>query len=296
MTALFGILLALLLFLSLCVGLSFVVTHKQTQQVHKSPSEVGLSYDNIDLLTSDHVDLRGWWIPAEGSNRTVVFLHGYAGSCDPDLKYVPFFHEKGFNVLMFDFRAHGRSNGNFTTLGYLEKRDCRAAVEFALRKGSQAIGLLGFSMGGRVALLSAPELAQVKALISDGGPARITTVIQEQLAKKGVPGFLAASLAWMIEAGMSLRCGVNLFGQEPIVQCRRLSPLPVLFIHGDHDPYTRLNELEQMVKEAGANAASWRVPEAGHRDVDAYRPEEYIQTVTTFFERWLLDVNKSTQE
>ena len=54
-------------------------------------------------------------------------------------------------------------------------------------------------------------------------------------------------------------------------------PLPVLFIHGDHDPYTHRDELEQMVHEAGANAACWRVPEAGHRDVDAYRPEEYIQ-------------------
>lgn len=294
MTALLGVLLALFLFFSLCAGLSFVVTHKQPQKVHGSPAEFGLGYEDIHLLTSDGVQLRGWWIPAQDTTRTVIFLHGYAGSCDPDLKYAPAFHNRGFNILMFDFRAHGRSDGAFTTMGCLEKRDCLAAVEFAIDRGSRAIGLLGFSMGGRVALLTAPESPAVKAVISDGGPARITTVIAAEMTQKGVPHFLAATLAWMIEAGMSIRCGANLFEQEPIVQCRRLSPLPVLFIHGDHDPYTRLDELEQMVGRAGQNATRWRVPEAGHRDVDAYRPEEYIQTVTAFFERGLPEVKKST--
>ncbi|MGD0707404.1 MAG: alpha/beta fold hydrolase [Anaerolineaceae bacterium] len=287
MTALLGVLLVLFLFFTTCIGLSFVVTHKQSQSVHSSPAEFGLRYKDIPLLTSDGIQLRGWWIPAEGSTCTIIFLHGYAGSCDPDLKYVPFFHEKGFNVVMFDFRAHGRSDGAFTSMGYLEKQDCLAAVDFALSKGSHSIGMLGFSMGGRVALLTAPEAPAVQAVISDGGPARITTVIVAELTRKGVPHALAAVLAFMTELGMSIRCGVNLFDQEPYAQCRHLAPLPVLFIHGDHDPNTRPAELERMVREAGENAICWRVPEAGHRDVDAFRPEEYVQKVTAFFERWL---------
>jgi uncharacterized protein len=292
MTALLGVLLVLFLIFATCVGLLFAVTHKQPQKVHSSPAEFGLRYEDSHLLTSDRVQLCGWWIPAEGSTRTIIFLHGYAGSCDPDLKYVPFFHEKGFNVVMFDFRAHGRSDGAFTSMGYLEKQDCLAAVDFALSKGSRSIGLLGFSMGGRVALLTAPEAPKVKAIISDGGPARITTVIVAELTRKGVPHALAAVLAFITELGMSIRCGVNLFDQEPYVQCRRLAPLPVLFIHGDHDPYTRLDELERMVREAGEKATCWRVPEAGHRDVDTYRPEEYLQKVTAFFERWLPEDEK----
>ena len=41
----------------------------------------------------------------------MIFLHGHAGSMDPDVKYAPWFHERGISVLMFDFRGHGRSGG-----------------------------------------------------------------------------------------------------------------------------------------------------------------------------------------
>ena len=284
----FWVLIALIFILFLCVLLSLPLTRKQKQKVVCDPSEFGLSYEEISFITSDHILLRGWFIPAaDSSTRTIIFLHGYAGSCDPDLKYVPEFHRKGFNVMMFDFRAHGRSMGRFTSLGVCETRDCQAAIAEAISRGSQSIGLLGFSMGGRVAVLTGAETSQVKAIISDGGPARLSTAIAADLCQKKVPQFLANILVKMIELGISIRCGVNLFKNEPLNQAHRLSHLPVLFIHGDHDPYTRIEELETMVKAASPRAECWRIPEAGHRDGDQYRPQEYIQRVTTFFERWL---------
>ena len=277
------------LFLCVCVGLSFFISHRQIQKAFISPVAFGLVYEDIQLRTSDSIRLSGWWIPAGSSNRTIIFLHGYGGTYDPDLQYVPAFHNKGFNALMFDFRAHGRSGGHYTTVGALERQDCLAAIDFALSRGSTAIGLMGFSMGGRVAILSAPERPQVKAVLSDGGPARLTTVVSVELMKKGLPHWLANVLAFMVELGMSIVSGINLFKQEPIRQAAGLLKIPVLFIHGDHDPYTRLDELESMVLASGPNTECWRIPEAGHRDSDQYRPEEYIQKVTAFFERWLLE-------
>jgi pimeloyl-ACP methyl ester carboxylesterase len=98
---------------------------------------------------------------------------------------------------------------------------------------------------------------------------------------------LTKVLAFMTELGMCLCSGLNVFRLEPLRQAGKLSPLPVLFIHGDHDPYTRLADLEQMLQVAGPNAECWRIPEAGHRDADLFRPEEYNQRVLSFFERWL---------
>jgi pimeloyl-ACP methyl ester carboxylesterase len=276
-----------ILFLGVCVAFSFVISHKQKQKVFVSPTEFGLAFEDIRLHTSDGIRLEGWWIPAGQTRRTIIFLHGYGGTYDPDLKYVPAFHDAGFNVMMFDFRAHGRSGGHYTTVGALEQRDCLAAIDFAVGRGSLSIGLFGFSMGGRVAILSAPQRPQVKAVISDGGPPRLNIIAAYELQKRGAYRGLSKILAFMMELGMCIGSGVNVFRLEPYVQAKKLSPLPVMFIHGGHDPYTRLDDLESMVKAAGSNAEIWRVDEAGHRDADVFRPEEYNQRVLTFFEHWL---------
>lgn len=149
--------LGLVAAIGISMALSIFLTHRYPQKALSSPTEFGLDFENIELVTSDHLHLRGWWIPTNDSVKTIIFLHGYAGSMDPDLKYAPAIHQAGFNILMFDFRAHGRSEGNLTTIGTLEVSDVRAAIDFALARKSEQVGLLGFSMGGRTALLTAVQ-------------------------------------------------------------------------------------------------------------------------------------------
>ncbi|MHC1739534.1 MAG: alpha/beta hydrolase [Anaerolineaceae bacterium] len=263
------------------------MSHRQPQKVKINPLDLGLSSEEIQFRTKDGITLKGLWIPSKDSSHTIIFLHGYRGTYDPDLKYVPAFHQHGFNVLVFNFRAHGNSGGHYTTLGALEIRDCLAAIEYACNRGSLVIGLMGFSMGGRVALLTAPSSPKVNALISDGGPASLSTAFRSDIMHRGVPFWLATLSAFMIKLGMSICSGVNIFHLEPILKAGNLSPLPVLFIHGDKDPNTSITELEKMALAAGPNSKIWRIPEAGHRDADQFRPKEYEQVVLAFFEQWL---------
>lgn len=264
------------------------VIHRQPQKVFLDPGHFGLDFVDATFETADGIRLIGWWIPAPGSARTIICLHGYAGSCDPDLKYAAALHQAGFNLLYFDFRAHGRSGGSLTSVGALEVQDCLTAIRYTIERGSRSIGLLGFSMGGRVALLTAARHPQaVNAVISDCAPARLTTAFAANLGEKRLPGFLAGTLAYIIVTGMCLRTGRNLFLQEPYYQTRRLSPLPVLFIHGGKDPHTRPYELKKMVRQAGENAKCWVVPQAGHRNLEDFVGVEYIERVTAFFQRSL---------
>lgn len=265
--------------------LAFPVIYRQQQKVFSDPGQYGLAFRDVSFITEDGVRLKGWWIPTADSEKTVIFLHGYAGSCDPDLKYAPAFHNAGFNVLLFDFRAHGRSGGWITSLGALEVRDCMAAVRFVRAQGSDDIGMLGFSMGGRAALLSAAgNPGAVRAVISDGGPLRLTTAISTGLAEKGLPEFLCKTISYIIVFGMSVWARQWLFARDPIVQAGKLAPLPVLFIHGDQDPNTGPDELERTAHAAGENAAVWRIPEAGHRNAEDFIGDEYLRRVIAFFE------------
>lgn len=289
MIVLWFLLSLILVLLALGLALSFLFTRRHTPDETRSPAEYGLAFQEVAFPARDGVMLRGWWIPAKterGSlDRAVIFLHGQGGSMDPDVQYVPALNAAGFHVLMFDFRAHGRSEGRVSTVGYLERQDALGAVDFVRGQGIERIGLLGFSMGGMVAMLTAPICPEVKAVISDGGPARLFSAMTSWGVERGAPRWLASALAWLTLAATSLRLRANLFRYEPIRWVGKIAPRPILFIHGERDQY--LPDFDALVAAAGQPKQVWRVPEAGHRTVDQLYPAEYRRRVVAFFDQYV---------
>lgn len=279
------LLILILVILAIGVGLSFYFTQRAQLGETHSPDEYGSEYEAIELKTSDKLTLHGVWIPARGSDKAIVILHGHGGSYDFDLYRVPALHEAGFNVLLFDFRAHGRSEGKRMTFGYEEQCDVLAAIEFLHSHGMQHIGLLGFSYGGMAAMVTTPNCADVQAVISDGGPARIRTGIAARGMELGFPLWLGKMLAWLIIGITSLRLGVNLFRYEPIRWVGKIAPRPILFIHGDHDQY--LPDFDELYRAASSPKELWRLPEAGHTTASQLYPEEHARRVIEFFQRYL---------
>jgi uncharacterized protein len=276
--------LSLIVIIGVSIALSVFLTRRLPQQVFASPTEYGLEYEEMEFETADQIRLRGWWIPANNSKRTLVFLHGYSGSMDPDLKYAPALHQAGYNILMFDFRAHGRSEGKMTTLGALEIRDALAAIGYAQLRGSLQIGLLGFSMGGRTALLTAAESGQqISAIISDGGPLRLSYTIVQQLKQKSIPWGVRHILAWSMLLGASIRSNRNLFTNDPIQIAAKLTGIPVFLIHAELDPFTNISELHSMVASIGKNAKLEVIPGVNHRETDSQDFTGYTSKIIEFF-------------
>ena len=224
-------------------------------------------------------------MPASSSDKAVIILHGHGSSYDFDLYRAPALHEAGFNVLLFDFRAHGRSEGNHMTFGYEERRDVHGAIEFLHSRGMQHIGLLGFSYGGIVSMVATPVCPEVEAIITDGGPARMQTAIAARGVEMGAPIWLTRPLAWLIISLTSLRLRVNLFHYEPIRWVGKISPRQILFIHGEHDPY--LPDFDDLYAAARPPKELWRLPDAGHTTASQLYPEEHTRRVVEFFSRYL---------
>jgi pimeloyl-ACP methyl ester carboxylesterase len=279
------LLIFILLILAVGLALSFYFTHRgQLGEVH-TPLEYGLEFESIEFTTSDRLTLRGVWIPAAASDKAVVILHGHGTSYDLDVYRAPSLHEAGFNVLLFDFRAHGRSDGKRMTFGYEERRDVLGAIEFLHQRGMKHIGLLGFSYGGMVSMIFAAEYPGVEAVISDGGPARMRTAIAARGVEMGFPLWLTRPLAWLIIGMTSIRLGVNLFQYEPIRRVGQISPRPILFIHGDHDPY--LPNFDELYTATRQPKELWRLPEAGHCNASQFYPEEHARRVNEYFKQYL---------
>jgi len=130
-----------------------------SRALEASPADWGLTFEEVSLITTDRVQLHGWYLPHQGSRHTLLFLHGNAGNISHRGDSVQIFHRLGMNVLIFDYRGYGQSEGNPTEEGLY--RDARTAWKYLLeQRGFTAkdIVVFGRSLGGTVAARLASEV------------------------------------------------------------------------------------------------------------------------------------------
>ncbi|MBI4789553.1 MAG: alpha/beta fold hydrolase [Chloroflexi bacterium] len=251
-----------------------------------TPATYGLTAEAISFRTHDGLTLRGWWVPTSfPAKGTVVFSHGYAGDCSPDLVYVPLFNRAGYNICLFDYRGHGASDGRFTSLVYFERRDLLAALDFLRARGIERVGLMGFSMGGAIALAVAAQSPMVVGVVSDCSFGAIHRIIANAARQRGAPEPFATVIGWLVELMASVRLRANLFSADPIHSIARIAPRPVLIMHGEADEAIPCSQARQLFETARQPKELWLVPHAGHRRIEDVAPAEYRQRVIEFFDR-----------
>jgi fermentation-respiration switch protein FrsA (DUF1100 family) len=263
------------------------LTCPKRRLVGGTPSDYGLPYEPVTFTSQDKTILRGWFIQSPAPRATIIFCHGHGGSKAPDLKYVPWLREQGYNVLLFDFRAHGESDGDLTSLVYYERQDVLAAIAYLQQRGIHQVGLLGFSMGAAVAIATAPLSQAVRAVIADSAFAELRTIVNKGLRNRHIPQCISLPLTTLILWIAGHRLGCQLSDSDPLRWVGRISPRPLLIIHGGQDRDVPVSEAHRLYEAAGEPKELWIVEQAAHRNVDEIFPKEYLRRVLTFFDRWL---------
>jgi uncharacterized protein len=282
MSILLWLLVPVALVLVVGIGLSFYYTSRRPRTVFHTPAEYGLVYEDVTFKASDGLELRGCWMPAaERSAPALIIMHGHGGSLDTDLHRAPAFHRAGFAVFLFDFRAHGESRGRIASFGYLERRDVQGAVAYVRSRGAAKIGLLGFSYGGIASMLSTPLCPEVGAVASDGGPVRMRTAITGRGIEWHVPRWISSFFGWLIVVITSMRLGTNLFRYDTVRWVGKISPRPILFIHGEAD--VSCSDFDDLWNAARDPKEAWRLPGVGHTKASEVYPEEFERRVVGFF-------------
>ena len=106
------------------------------------------AYQNISLTAADGTHLAAWYVPVAQPHGTVALFHGYHSERGGLATEARYFRRLGFNTLQVDFRGSGASEGNFTSVGYDEGQDVKAAYDWAFKQNvNQKIYLFGVSMG-----------------------------------------------------------------------------------------------------------------------------------------------------
>lgn len=252
-----------------------------------TPEDVGLPFEHVMFPSRDGLMLGGRLAAERGSRRpVVVFCAGLFGSMDGDTVLVPHFYRAGFDVLQFDWRGHGISDGGRVTLGVREADDLRGALDFLQARGVRAIGLMGFSMGGAVALRVAAGDRRVACVVADGSLIDVSHAVEGFIRRQ--IGVALRPFAWLVVRLAGLRLGgIRLEEASPLPAAGRISPRPVLLIQGADDPFVPPADQDALLDACGEPRALWRVADAGHRETYDRVPEDYLTRVLGFFQTHL---------
>lgn len=214
----------------------------------------------------------------------VVVAHGFSGSTTRPLVRAVldwFAHDVG--VVAFDFRGHGRSTG-VTTVGDREVHDVDAAVRWARALGYSRVATVGFSMGGAVAVRHAGVLGGVDAVVSVSAPAswyyRDTVPMRRLHWLIETPSGRLVSRVWR-----NTRVDSAGWGSTPLAPyeaAARISPTPLLVVHGDDDPFFPVSHGEQLFAAAAEPKELWVRPGFGHAEgaADAQLVADIVRWLT----------------
>lgn len=111
-----------------------------------------IAYEIVKLKSNRETEC--WSIKSENAKGTVILFHGYGGNKSSMLDKSDIFLSKGYNTFLVDFMGSGGSEGNQTSIGFLEAEQVKTCFDYLIKISEHNLYLFGTSMGA-VAIMKA---------------------------------------------------------------------------------------------------------------------------------------------
>ena len=220
-----------------------------------------------------------WLIRTPGSRGTVALFHGYGGEksgmTGPAEEYI----RLGFDVLLVDFMGAGASEGNQTTIGYLEAEQVKTCYDYLREHGEGPLYLYGVSMGA-AAVLRAVSHYELKpeGVIIECPFATMQDAVAARFRMAGLPSVPLASL--LLFWG-SVENGFWAFDHNPADYALRVR-VPTLLMYGGKDDRVTRAETNKVYENLAGTKRLVVFPQAGHESyLNDYR-REWVDAVGSF--------------
>ena len=283
---------AIVLIVMAYVGISYLIatgiTKAERKEQEDHPSTYGLSFEEVQFVSRDEdVDLKGWYLPGKDEMPTLIFVHGIGSvrTSDNSMGLAARLISRGYNVLLFDLRAHGTSGGDKVSGGANEQQDVLGAFDYLVGRevSSDTIGVIGFSMGAATSLLSAVKEPEILALVADSPYADVSELIsQETVRKTPFPGWLVPAFIPTAKLMADKLYGIDVSTLVPERAVTRIS-YPILVIHGTKDSRIPFDHGVRVHEASNAESTIWLVPEVDHVDAFLTHPDEYVERIDNYF-------------
>ncbi len=274
-----------------------------------------ISGEPVSFPAYDGLPLAGMLVranPRVPRRGLIVFAHEFCSDMHSCARYCLPLRAVGYDIFTFNFRGHGESQdlSEYVPRQWVSERelyDMRGAIAYIVRwlKDEHLppeVGVFGISRGACAAILAAEEFPQIKAITVDGAFSTDSTI--EYLMKRWAYIFATVRIVyknhprvfWRFLRWTLMRMARRKFGVRfPSVRkaILRMSPRPILFIHGEKDSYLPVEQSRLLYTLAGQPKTFWIAPDARHNQAVIRHPEQYERRTTEFFLRHL---NASVKE
>jgi uncharacterized protein len=244
------------LLLCLVPGCSSLFFYPEKRHVD-NPEVAQFPYEDVYFRTDDGIKLHAWFFPAEDSSGTVLFLHGNAENISSHVSSVLWMVRSGLNVLAFDYRGYGLSEGEPSLEGV--HQDAQAALKVLLSMQQidrERIIVFGQSIGGAIAvhLVATTSFKDcIRALVIDSAFASYRGIAREKMNQFALTWPFQYPLSWLFNDSFS-----------PARRIEDVSPVPVLIIHGSLDEVVPVHHGERLFQAASEPKKFWALPGVGH--------------------------------
>lgn len=270
--------------LTLTIYLLLIPVLLATMAVHRPKlrpdvTELQFTTGEIELVEFDSrgpqpLRLRGDFWPVADSRGTMIVCHGVGANRRDISAITQLVHDCGYQVLSFDFRGHGDSDGRTITYGANERLDVLGAYDYCLSRSDvdpARLYALGVSMGGSSLLLALPDMPQVRAAVIDSAFADLSAMVDHQL--RFFPGPLRRPLHQVTALAGWCETGFDIETIRPIDALPRITAR-LLFVAGSED-FIVPTEHSRRLHAAAPDSQLHVEPEAPHIGAAMLNPAEY---------------------
>ena len=245
----------------------------------------GIAFEDVTIPSFDGTRLYGWWMSANRRAPTAVVLHGVKKNRTDVLRAALILRRAGFNVLVFDGRGHGNSEGRYVTYGFYERRDVESAIEWLVKQKKidrGRIGLVGESMGAAIALQVAAHNPWLRAVWADSPFASLRRVTDEFVRRvTGLPGAVLNPVLWTTIQVANYRGKFDVRSVDPLALAARIK-CPVHLVHGTDDQVVAIAHSKAIYEALGGEKEIWFVEGARHARSIRHARLEYSSRLTRF--------------
>ena len=276
-----GVVLALILMLWCVagyVGARIALTPNE-KKIESRETIASKKVNDVTIRTEDGLNISAWYIE-NSPDRAVVFLPGINACRTQFVSRAEFYLGLGYSVLMPDFRATGRSEGKYVSIGWNERKDLIACMKFLREKGYAHIGAQGISMGAATICYTLKDVNDYAFVVLESSYDTMEHALNNRMDLRGIPHFVAYPMRWFAE----ILIGTSINTMRPM-EFIKFCKAPTFVMGGDSEGFLKLAETQSIYDNCPAEKKRLYIFKGGtHENFLRKYPDEFKKELTSFLE------------